>query len=165
MPEENVFQYQSFQESLCIWIFCWSSSQFLSIKKGFTWHGDYTDKKQNTDTSSISLGEITVTCWQNPQVTTYNHCQVSTATLLSFFNPFSFLNTEQSCSTVQVKYFKVMGHNFDFLWHRSTAWPRHKLPKSLCLDIGEGFSKELHSDVTLLLFKDSKTCTDFRGTQ
>lgn len=136
--EEKVFQSQSFQKSLCIWIFFWCSSQFLSTKKGFTWHGGYADKKQNTKISSISLGEITVICWQNPQVTTYNHCQVYTATLLSFFKPFSFLNTKQWCSTMQIKPFKAMGQNFGFLWHRSTAWPRHKLPHSFCLDFWGG---------------------------
>lgn len=136
--EEKVFQYQSFQKSLCIWIFCCSSSQFLSTKKGFTWYGDYTDKKQNTKTSSISLGEITVICRQNPQITTYNHCQVYIATLLSFSRPFSFLNTEQWCSTMQVKSFKAMGQNFGLFGHRNTAWPRHKLPNSFSLDIWEG---------------------------
>lgn len=138
LMEEKVFQYQSFQKSLCIWIFFWSSSKFLSTKKGFTWHGDYTDKKQNTKPSSISLGEITVICRQNPQVTTYNHCQVYTATFLSFFKPFSFLNTEQWCSTMQMKTLKAMGQNFGFLWHRSTAWPRHQIPHSFCLDIWGG---------------------------
>lgn len=145
--------------------FFWSSSKFLSTKKGFTWHGDYTDKKQNTKPSSISLGEITVICRQNPQVTTYNHCQVYTATFLSFFKPFSFLNTEQWCSTMQMKMFKAMGQNFGFLWHRSTAWPRHQIHIVSVQIFGEGFSKDLHSDVTLLLFKDSQTCTDFGGTQ
>lgn len=62
------------------------------------------------------LGEITVICRQNPQVTTYNRCQVYTATLPSFFQPFSFLSSEQQrCSTMQVKYFKGMGQNFGFL--------------------------------------------------
>lgn len=159
-------QYQSFQKSLCIWIFCWSSSQFLSTKKGFTWHGDYTDKKQNTKTSSISLGEITVICRQNPQVTTYNHCQVFTATLLLLFKPFSFLNTEQWCSTMQVKSFKAMGQNFSFLWHRSKVLLGQDTNFQIVSvwAFGEGFSKELHSDVTLLLSTDSKTCTDFGGT-
>lgn len=66
--EEIVVQYQSFQESLCIWVFCWSSSQFLSTKSGFTCHGDYTDKKQNTKPSSIS----SITGWDHSNLQTKN---------------------------------------------------------------------------------------------
>lgn len=85
--------------------------------------------------SQALLGEITVICRQNPQIATYNPCQVYTATVLSFFKPFSFLSTEQqSCSTVQVKSFKGMEQNFSFIWH-NIVWPRHQLSSSFYLDI------------------------------
>lgn len=169
--QEQCWKKKSFSispsRSLCIWIFCCSSSQFLSTKKGFTWYGDYTDKKQNTKTSSISLGEITVICRQNPQITTYNHCQVYTATLLSFSRPFSFLNTEQWCSTMQVKSFKAMGHNFGLFGHRNTAWPRHKLPNRFSLDIWEGIFQRASFTVMHLCSYSRivKPALTFRGTQ
>ena len=100
------------------------------------------------------LGEITVICRQKPQVTTYNHCQVYTATLLSFFKPFSFLSTEQQCcSTMQVKSFTGMGQNFGFLWHSNIVWSSHQLPNSFCWTFGGWFSKVLNSDASRLLFK------------
>lgn len=98
------------------------------------------------------LGEITVMCRQKPQVTTYNCCQVYTATLLSFFKPFSF-------STLNSNTAALGKLNLLKAWCRTLAFC--DLTAQFCQDFqknsiwkfSEGYSKELNSKVSWLILK------------